>query len=55
MKSLKKIALALVVFVGMTSMAQAQSKVAHINVQELLMDMPEMKAAEAELQKLSET
>ncbi|MEY3600233.1 MAG: hypothetical protein RLZZ463_1010, partial [Bacteroidota bacterium] len=34
MKSLKKIALALVVFVGLTSMAQAQSKVAHINVQE---------------------
>ena len=33
----------------------AQSKVAHINVQELLAAMPEMKSAEAELKKLRET
>ncbi len=33
---------------------QAQDKVAHINVQQLLADMPEMKAAQAELQKLQD-
>lgn len=33
----------------------AQSKVAHINVQELLAAMPEMKTAQAELKKLQET
>jgi outer membrane protein len=55
MKNLKKIAIALFVFVAATSFAQAQSKVAHINVQQLLADMPEMKAADKELKKLQET
>ena len=55
MKQFKKIAVALVLFVAATSFVNAQSKVAHINVQELLAAMPEMKAAEAELKKLQET
>ena len=55
MKNLKKIAVALFLFVAATSFAQAQSKVAHINVQMLLSEMPEMKAADAELKKLQET
>ena len=55
MKNLKKIAVALFLFVAATSFAQAQSKVAHINVQALLSEMPEMKAADAELKKLQET
>ncbi|MFT5965426.1 MAG: outer membrane protein, partial [Flavobacteriaceae bacterium] len=55
MKNLKKIAIALFVFVAATSFAQAQSKIAHINVQLLLADMPEMKAADKELKKLQET
>jgi len=55
MKHLKKIAVALVLFVATTGFVNAQSKVAHINVQQLLTEMPEMKAANAELQKLQES
>ncbi|WP_430906224.1 OmpH family outer membrane protein [Maribacter sp. 2-571] len=55
MKHLRKIAVALVLFVAATSFVNAQSKVAHIDVTQLLSAMPEMKAAEAELKKLSET
>lgn len=55
MKQVKKIAVALVLFVAATNFANAQSKVAHIDVQKLLSEMPEMKAAESELKKLSET
>jgi len=55
MKYLKKIAVALVLFVATSSYVSAQSKVAHINVQQLLSEMPEMKTAEAELKKLQET
>lgn len=55
MKHLKKIIIAVVLFVSATSFVNAQSKVAHINVSLLLSDMPEMKAAQAELKKLSET
>ncbi|SNZ00939.1 OmpH family outer membrane protein [Flagellimonas pacifica] len=55
MKNVKKIAVALVLFVAATSFVNAQSKVAHINVQQLLSEMPEMKAAQAELKKLQET
>ncbi len=55
MKHLKRIAVALVLFVAATSFVQAQSKIAHIDVTELLSAMPAMKNAEAELQKLSET
>jgi outer membrane protein len=55
MKHLKKIAIAIVLFVGASSFVNAQSKVAHINVELLLSQMPEMKAAQAELKKLQET
>ena len=55
MKQLKNIAVALVLFVAATGFVNAQSKIAHINVSELLAEMPEMKAAQAELQKLQET
>ena len=55
MKQVKKIAVALVLFVATTGFVNAQSKVAHIDVTALLSAMPEMKAAEAELKKLSET
>jgi outer membrane protein len=55
MKQLKNIAVALVLFVATTGFVNAQSKIAHINVSELLAEMPEMKAAQAELQKLQET
>jgi len=55
MKQVKRIAVALVLFVAATGFVNAQSKVAHIDVTALLSAMPEMKTAEAELKKLSET
>ena len=55
MKQVKKIAVALMLFVAATSFVNAQSKVAHIDVTQLLSAMPEMKSAEAELKKLQET
>jgi outer membrane protein len=55
MKQIKKVAVAVVLFIAATSFVQAQSKIAHINVTELLSQMPEMKAAQAELKKLEET
>eukprot|EP00035_Acanthoeca_spectabilis_P032397 m.18587 g.18587 ORF g.18587 m.18587 type:complete len:170 (-) comp5336_c0_seq1:9-518(-) len=55
MKQVKKIAVALLLFVAATSFVSAQSKIAHIDVTQLLSAMPEMKAAEAELKKLQET
>ncbi len=55
MKHVKKIALAVVLIVAMTGYVNAQSKVAHIDVTQLLSAMPEMKSAEAELKKLQET
>jgi outer membrane protein len=55
MKQLKKVAVAIVLFVAATGFVQAQSKVAHIDVSELLSQMPEMNAAQAELKKLEET
>lgn len=55
MKQVKRIAVALMLFVAATSFVNAQSKVAHIDVTQLLAAMPEMKSAEAELKKLSET
>lgn len=54
MKQLKTLVTALVLF-GALSFMSAQSKIAHINVQQLLSEMPEMKAAQAELKKLEET
>ncbi|MEL6917488.1 MAG: OmpH family outer membrane protein [Bacteroidota bacterium] len=55
MKQVKKVAVALILFIAATSFVNAQSKVAHINVQQLLSEMPEMKAAQGELKKLQET
>ncbi len=55
MTHVKKIVVAIVLMVAATGFVNAQSKIAHINVQELLSAMPEMKAAEAELKKLQET
>lgn len=55
MKHVKKIAVALMLFVATTSFVNAQSKIAHIDVTALLSSMPEMKTAEAELKKLQET
>ena len=54
MKNVRKLVVA-VVLIAATGFVNAQSKVAHINVQELLAAMPEMKSAQAELKKVQET
>ncbi|MCW5516130.1 OmpH family outer membrane protein [Muriicola sp. Z0-33] len=55
MKQFKKVAIVIVLFIAATGFVNAQSKVAHIDVTALLAEMPEMKAAQAELKKLQET
>lgn len=55
MKHLKTLVLAAALIFGSTSFMNAQSKVAHINTQELVAAMPETKAARAELEKLGKT
>lgn len=55
MKQFKRLVIAIVLVIGTMGAASAQSKIAHINVQQLLSEMPEMKAAEAELTKLGKT
>ena len=54
MKNVRRLLVAVVLVVA-TGFVNAQSKVAHINVQELLGAMPEMKSAQSELKKLQET
>ncbi|MDT0558900.1 OmpH family outer membrane protein [Ichthyenterobacterium sp. W332] len=55
MKHVKSLLLAAILFVSTSAFVQAQSKVAHINTQELIEAMPEMKSARAELEKLAKT
>lgn len=55
MKNVRNWIIALTLIVGVTSLATAQSKVAHINSQKLLSEMPEMKSAQAQLQKLEQS
>lgn len=50
MKQIKILVIALVLFVG--TQVSAQSKVAHIDVQALMTNMPEMKAAQSQLEKV---
>lgn len=55
MKQIKTLLIATALFIGATSFVQAQSKVAHISTQELVSAMPEMKAAQAQMDKLGKT
>jgi len=55
LNTMKHYLLALVALISVSTASYAQSKLAHINVQQLLMDMPEMKAAQEELKKLEAT
>ncbi|NER12575.1 OmpH family outer membrane protein [Leptobacterium flavescens] len=55
MKQIKTFVIAFALVVGATSYVNAQSKIAHINVQQLVNDMPETKAARAEISKLEQT
>ncbi|WP_400074978.1 OmpH family outer membrane protein [Winogradskyella sp. R77965] len=54
-KHLKTLLFATVLFVGATSFTSAQSKIAHINKQELIKAMPAYTQAQAEIDKLSQT
>ena len=55
MKHLKTLLFATALFIGATSFTAAQSKVAHINTQELIKAMPEYTTAQAEIEKLGKT
>ncbi|UOK42801.1 MULTISPECIES: OmpH family outer membrane protein [Flavobacterium] len=55
MKQLKTLLIAAALFIGANQTISAQAKVAHIDVQELMTNMPEMKTAQAQVKKISET
>jgi len=55
MKKIKNIILTAVIALSSLSFTFAQSKVAHLNVSEVMMLMPETKSAESDLQKLAQT
>tara|TARA_R110002124_G_scaffold287364_1_gene474055 strand:+ start:91331 stop:91840 length:510 start_codon:yes stop_codon:yes gene_type:complete len=55
MKNFKSLFVAIVLMVGATSFVNAQSKIAHIDTQALVEAMPEMKAAQNQLEKLQKT
>ncbi|REG88910.1 OmpH family outer membrane protein [Winogradskyella sediminis] len=55
MKHFKTLLFAAVLFIGATSFTSAQSKVAHINKQELIKAMPAYSQAQAEIEKLRQT
>lgn len=55
MKKLKSLFAAILIFIGASSFVNAQSNVAHIDTQALAESMPEMKAAQSQLEKLQKT
>lgn len=55
MKQLKSLLIAVILCIGIGQAANAQAKVAHINVEELMTTMPEMKAANTQLEKIAKT
>jgi outer membrane protein len=55
MKKMKTLLVAIALFVGATSFMNAQSKIAHINAQELIEAMPQYKAAQSQLEKVQKT
>ena len=55
MKQFKTLLIAAALFIGASQTISAQAKVAHIDVQELMTNMPEMKTAQAQIKKVGET
>ncbi|MFD0837214.1 OmpH family outer membrane protein [Mariniflexile aquimaris] len=55
MKQIKTLLLATALCIGTVSFTNAQSKIAHINTQDLVTAMPEMKEAQKQLETLSKT
>ena len=54
MRNIRTLMVALALFLGATTMVTAQVKVAHIDVQKLLEEMPERKSIEAQLKRLQQ-
>lgn len=54
-KQLKTLLFASIIFIGATSFATAQSKIAHINKQELIKAMPAYTQAQTEIENLGKT
>ena len=54
MRNIRTLMIALALFLGATTMVSAQAKVAHIDVQKLLEEMPERKSIESQLKKLEQ-
>lgn len=55
MKQLKSLLIAAILFVGASQAVSAQAKVSHINVEELMTNMPDYKAANTQLEKIAKT
>ena len=55
MKKIKTLLIAAALFIGATSLTNAQTKVAHINTTELIQGMPETKAAQADIERVGKT
>lgn len=55
MKQMKKLIAVAVLFFGVVSFTNAQTKVAHIDTQKLISAMPEMKSAKTEFDKLQQS
>ncbi len=55
MKQFKTLLFAAILFIGATSFTNAQSKVAHINTQDLVSSMPDMKTAQSQMEQLGKT
>jgi len=55
MKQFKTLLFASLLFVGATNLSTAQTKIAHINTTQLVEAMPEMKTAQAEIERLTKT
>lgn len=55
MKTMKNLMIAVALFMGATTFTNAQSKTAHVDTQALVESMPEMKAAQSQLEKLQKT
>ncbi|QYJ69462.1 OmpH family outer membrane protein [Flavobacterium litorale] len=55
MKQLKSLLIAAILFVGINQSVSAQAKVAHINVTDLMSEMPEMKAANTQIENYGKT
>src|SRR6478752_2763221 len=55
MKQFKTLLIAAILFLGATQISNAQSKVAHVDVSDIMGNMPAMKDAQKQIEKLTET